>query len=191
MTGDLVAWREQVHAKAAEVLDFWFALSPEKHFAKDDALDREIGARFGRFVDDLVASDATHCWDRPESLLGAVIAIDQFSRNMHRGSAAAFAGDELARWLTLHAIGKAWDDGYPPEHRAFVYLPLMHAEDNGLQALSVGKYEQLGTENNLTFARDHRDVILRFGRFPSRNAALGRVSTREEEAYLSSPDAGW
>lgn len=191
MAGDLGAWAGQVHVKAREVLDFWFALPPDKHFAKDEGLDREIAARFGDFVDDLVASDAAHCWDNPYTLLGAVITIDQFSRNIHRGSAAAFAGDDVAQWLTLHAIGKGWDDGYSPDRRAFLYLPLMHAEDWGLQILSVGKYEQLGIAENLRFARDHLDVMMRYGRFPSRNAALGRVSTAEEESYLTQPNAGW
>lgn len=191
MTGDLGAWRESVHAKAREVLEFWFALPPSKHFAKDDALDGEIEERFGGFVEDLIATDATHCWQDPEILLGGVIATDQFSRNIHRGKAAAFAGDEIARWLTLYAIGKGWDDHFPPDRRVFLYLPLMHAEDRGLQLLSVGKYEQLGLADNLKFAEAHLDAIVNFGRFPSRNAALGRTSTPAEEEYLSTPGAGW
>lgn len=191
MTGDLGLTGGEVHAQARAVLDFWFGLDAEKHFAKDAALDRRIEARFGNFVDDLIATDATHCWSDPDTLLGAVIAIDQFSRNIHRGRASAFAGDEVARWLSLHAIGKGWDDQYPPERRAFIYLPLMHAEDRGLQSLSVGKFERLGRENHLKFARDHRDVIMRFGRFPTRNAALQRQSTQEEADYLSQPGVDW
>lgn len=173
------------------MLDFWFTLPAEKHFAKDEELDREIATRFGAFVDHLIATDATHCWSDSDVLLGAVIAIDQFSRNINRGTPAAFAGDDLARWLTLHAIGKGWDDDYPPQRRAFIYLPLMHSEDWGLQALSVGKYEQLGIENNLKFAMAHRDVIMEFGRFPGRNAALGRDTSPVEVRWLDENDGGW
>lgn len=192
MAGDLETWKNAVHAQADEVLRFWFEEIPaEKHFAKDAALDAEIGRRFGVFLEDLVMSDATHCWNSPETLLAAVIAIDQFSRNIHRNSYKAFANDDLARWLSLYAIGQNWDNHYPPEQRAFLYMPLMHAEDWGLQALSVGKFETLGNEENLKFAIAHRDVIMRFGRFPSRNAALGRVSTAAEAEYLSKPGAGW
>lgn len=174
------------------MLRFWFEEIPaEKHFAKDRVLDAEIERRFGGWVGDVAATDATHCWDDPDTLLAAIIATDQFSRNIYRNSAAAYANDYLAWWLGLHAIGKGWDEHYPRERRAFVYMPFMHAEDRGLQALSVGKFELLGIEGNLKFAREHRDVVMRFGRFPSRNAALGRASTPEEAEYLSQPGAGW
>jgi len=173
------------------VLDFWFALTEEQQFVKNPDLDRTIVDRFGTLVDRLVTTDAAGCWTDPDTLLGAVIAIDQFSRNIHRGSAAAFAGDDLARWLTLHAIGRGWDDRYPAERRVFLYLPLMHAEDRGLQALSVGKYEQLGLAENLAFAIAHRDAILRFGRFPGRNAALERETTADEQAWLEAHGGGW
>lgn len=173
------------------MLDFWFALPPARHFAKDAALDREIATRFAEVVADLIATDAARCWGDPDLLLGAVIATDQFPRNMHRGSASAFAGDELAQWLTLHAIGQGWDEACPPDRRAFLYLPLMHAESRGLQALSVGKYGQLGLAENLEHARAHRDAIMMFGRFPGRNAALGRRSTSAEQRWLRENDGGW
>ena len=191
MGGDLGAGAGQVHAKAREVLDFWFGLPPAKHYAKDAALDREIAERFADWVENVAASDATHCWGDPDTLLGALIAVDQFSRNIHRGSAAAFANDDLAQWLSLHAIGQGWDERYPLDRRAFLYLPLMHAENRGLQALGVGKFEQLGNQENLGFALAHRDAIMRFGRFPGRNAALGRSSTPEETQWLKENDGGW
>jgi uncharacterized protein (DUF924 family) len=191
MADDLESGDAQVHEQARAVLDFWFALPPDKHFAKDSALDRAIAARFGGFVEHLIASDAAGCWQEPDVLLGAVIAVDQFTRNIGRGTADAFAGDELARSLTLYAIGKGWDEVYPAERRAFLYLPLMHAEDWGLQLLSVGKYEQLGLADNLAFARAHCDAIGQFGRFPGRNAALGRMTTPEEARWLQENDGGW
>ncbi|SFP63316.1 Uncharacterized conserved protein, DUF924 family [Sphingomonas rubra] len=172
------------------MLDFWFALTTDQHFAVDVALDRTIADRFGALHAEVTATRAAEWADDPETLLAAIIVLDQFSRNTFRGSAEAFAQDALATELTLHAIEQGWDTAMPPEHRVFLYLPLMHAEDMALQKLSVAKYEALGIENNLDFARKHRDVIARFGRYPARNAALGRVTTSEEQAFLDE-GGGW
>lgn len=178
--------------RAREVLDFWLGEVPaEKRFAKDAELDRQIGERFGALRDAVLESGAEGWRDTPERLLAAVILLDQFSRNLHRGTPQAFAADPLALDLTKEAIAKGWEDGYSPVERQFLYLPLMHSEDRSVQALSVEKFEALGDANVIGFARDHRDVVERYGRFPSRNAALGRASTAEEEAYLSKPGAGW
>ncbi|WP_375287607.1 DUF924 family protein [Sphingomonas sp.] len=176
----------------AAVLDFWFGEVPaEKRFAKDEALDRTIAARFGALRDAVLANGAAGWRDTPEGLLAAVILLDQFSRNIHRGSAEAFAADPLALELTHAAIDRGWEHGYSPEQREFLLLPLMHAEDPEAQELCVAKFETLGDPEALAYAHDHREVLLRFGRFPSRNAALGRTSTPEEEAYLNQPGAGW
>lgn len=191
MADDLGARNDEVHAAAKSVLDFWFGLAPDRHFAKDEALDREITKRFGAMRERVLASQAAGWRDQPESLLAAVILLDQFSRNIHRGGAAAFAADDLASSLTLRAIEMGWEQHYSPEQRAFLYMPLMHAEDGPLQRLSVEKFEALGAPDKLKFARDHADVIASYGRFPSRNAALDRPSTRAEENYLSTPGAGW
>jgi len=188
MTGDLGV--EDVQVEAQAVLDFWFGLSKEQHFAKDEALDREIARRFGDLRDRVLADGAAAWRDDPDTLLAAVILLDQFSRNLHRGSAQAFAADDLAVTLTLQAIERGWDDRLPPERRVFLYLPLMHAEHQHLQALSVERYEALGLEENAAFARDHRDAILAFGRFPGRNAALGRTTTADERAWLEA-HGGW
>ncbi|GAA0671523.1 uncharacterized protein (DUF924 family) [Sphingomonas insulae] len=176
---------------SAPVLDFWFGMTTDQHFAKDDALDRTIAERFGALRDGVLRGRAEGWRDDPDTLLAAIILLDQFSRNMHRGTAAAFAADGLAVELTLSAIERGWEDRYPPDRRVFLYMPLMHAEDRALQDLSVAKFEALGIDENIAFARDHRDVIAAYGRFPSRNAALGRTSTAKEEAYLAQPDAGW
>ncbi|MCP3734411.1 DUF924 domain-containing protein [Sphingomonas sp. RP10(2022)] len=176
---------------AATVLDFWFGLTSEQQFAKDDALDRTIAERFGAMRDGVLRARAEGWRDDPDTLLAAIILLDQFSRNLHRGSAEAFAADGLARELTHTAIGQGWESHYPPERRVFLYMPLMHAEDLAEQDLSVAKFEALGIAENIAFARDHRDVIVKYGRFPSRNAALGRESTKAEQAYLAQPDAGW
>ncbi len=181
----------RVHAEARDIVDFWFALPPEKHFAKDDALDRVIAERFGRLRDQVLATDAAGWRDDPHTLLAAILLLDQFSRNLHRGSAQAYAADPLALDLCLSAIDAGWEDRYPPERRIFVYMPLMHAESRAMQDLSVAKFAEMGLDDNLAFARDHCEVIRQYGRFPSRNEALGRTSTEEERIYLSRPDAGW
>ncbi|UVO52235.1 DUF924 domain-containing protein [Sphingomonas sp. SUN019] len=191
MASDLGMTDSEVHAQARAVLDFWFGLTEEQHFAKDAALDREITTRFGKLRDEVFENDAKDWSDDPDTLLAAIILLDQFSRNIHRDTLRAFEADDLAVSLTLLAIDRGWDVRLPPDRRAFVYMPLMHAEDAPLQALSVTKLEQLGIANNLKFARDHAAVIERFGRYPSRNAALGRISTPDELDYLSQPDAGW
>lgn len=180
-----------VHARAREVLGFWYALTPEQHFAKSERLDGEIRERFGALRDAVLASGAEGWRDDPETLLAAIVVLDQFSRNIHRGTAEAFAADSLAQELTLEALEKGWDEGMTGERKQFLYMPLMHAEDEALQDLCIDKFEALGDKNSLDFAHQHAGAIIRFGRFPSRNAALGRVSTELEKEYLSQPDAGW
>ena len=181
----------QVHDGAHRILDFWFALTPEQHFAKDAALDRMLADRFSASRERVTTTRAAGWRDHPDTLLAAIILTDQVSRNIHRGSAEAFAHDDLAAELTIGGIAKGWEQRYPPARRVFFYMPLMHAEDAPLQDLSVDRFAALGIADNLAFARAHREVFLRFGRFPSRNAALGRASTPEEEAYLAQPGAGW
>ncbi|MBY8827137.1 DUF924 family protein [Hephaestia mangrovi] len=192
MADDLGARAREVHAAAQGVLTFWFdETTEEQWFAKDDTLDRTIAARFGALRDAVLASGAAG-WDGdPDTLLAAIILLDQFSRNIHRGSREAFAADSLSLDLTHRALARGWDETIAPERRAFLYMPLMHAEDREEQRLSVDCFTRLGNAENLDFARKHRAVIDRFGRFPSRNQALGRVSTEAEKAYVSQPGAGW
>jgi uncharacterized protein (DUF924 family) len=174
------------------VLDFWFGeVGPERHFAKDDALDAAIADRFGALRDAVLESEAAAWRDTPEALLAAVILLDQFSRNLHRGREQAFAADPLALELALVGIARGDDRTWPPLERSFLYMPLMHSEDAGVARFSLRCFEALGNANNLKFARDHAEVLAKFGRYPSRNAALGRISTEAEEGYLSRPDAGW
>ncbi len=173
------------------MLGFWFALTPEQHFAVSAKLDAEIATRFGTWRDAVLQTGARGWRDDPDTLLAAILLLDQFSRNIHRGRAEAFAADPLALELAQDAIGRGWDKTLPPERRLFVYLPLEHAEDGAMQALSVARIATLGNAEWLDYARKHAEVIARFGRFPSRNQALGRAATPEEEAFLSQPGAGW
>jgi uncharacterized protein (DUF924 family) len=191
LASDLGTAASEVHAKAEEVLAFWFeGLMPEQWFAKSDGLDREIGERFEALRLEVLDSKAAGWRDDPRTLLAAVILLDQFSRNVHRGTAQAFAADPLAQELAGLAVERGWDRDMTPEQRQFLYLPFEHAESPELQAVSLRCFEALGGEV-FDYARQHAEVIARFGRYPSRNAALGRVSTPAEEEYLAQPGAGW
>jgi uncharacterized protein (DUF924 family) len=180
----------EVDSAAREVRDFWFALTKEQQFAKDAALDAAIRERFAALRERVLASGAAAWRDDVRHLLAAVIVLDQFSRNLFRGAAEAFAADPLARELTEQAIARGLDARLSEQERVFLYMPLMHAEDAAGQARSVAMFEALGIEENASFARDHAEVVSRFGRFPSRNAALGRESTDAERAYLEG-GGGW
>lgn len=166
------------------MLDFWFALPLEQQFGRDEALDREIARRFGAMRQDVVRTRAAEWRDDPDSVLAAIILIDQFSRNLFRDSAEAFTNDALAVSLTLLAIERGWETRFAPEERVFLYMPLMHAEDMPLQLLSVEKFTAEGIETNIADARDHAEAIRRFGRFPARNAVLGRDTRPDEAAWL-------
>lgn len=187
-----MATATQVHDKAREVLRFWLKETPaEKRFAKDAALDAEIAGRFGTWRDAVLASGAKGWTDDPVDLLGAIILLDQFSRNMHRDSPKAFEADHLALKLAKLMIAKGWDTGLTGLERQFAYLPFEHSERTDDQRESVRLFTDLGDAETLRYAHAHKAVIDRFGRFPSRNAALGRASTPEEQEYLSQPGAGW
>lgn len=189
MAGDLGIHSSLVHDEARAILDFWFALSMERQFKRDPELDREITRRFGALRDTVFASGAAGSRGGPDELLAAIILLDQFSRNIYRDSPRAYEADDLAVELTLLAIANGWEARYVEEERAFLYMPLMHAEDLLLQRLSVEKFTELGGPN-VPFAIGHRDLVERFGRFPTRNSALARESTIEERAYLAMPDDG-
>lgn len=181
-----------MHRDAAAILDFWFVeCTPGQHFDKDPGLDAEIAQRFGDLRAAVVAAGAAGWRDDADSLLAAILLIDQFGRNIHRGSGEAFSADPLALALAREGVARGYDAQLPPLRAKFLYMPFMHAEDAGAQAESVRLFEALGDAESLDFAKQHCAVIERFGRFPSRNDALGRESTPDETAYLSRPDAGW
>ena len=183
----------------AEVLDFWFGAEPlatrAEWFRKDEAFDARIRARFGGLVDDAI-DGRLPLPDGAEAVLARLILLDQFPRNLFRGQARAFAGDATARALALGLIDAGGERVLHPLQRWFVYLPLEHAEDLALQDRSCALFAALaaeapGFDSALDYAERHRDVIRRFGRFPHRNAALGRASTDEERAYLATPGSGF
>ena len=170
-----------------EVLDFWFReLGPREWFAKSDALDARIRTRFGALQAQLLATQAAGVEGlRPTQ--AAVIVLDQFSRNLFRDDARAFAGDAIARRLARAVVDAGADVPLPPEQRMFLYLPFEHSEALADQELSLRLYARLGNEQWTRYAQAHHDLVARFGRFPHRNKVLGRESTAEEVAALAEP----
>lgn len=170
-----------------DVIAFWQGVGEKKWFAVDPKLDAEIRKRFEpswRNARDGKLSD----WQRSaEGTLGLLILLDQFPRNMFRGTAQAFSTDAKARDLVRFALARGYDLAFPLALRAFFYLPFMHSEDLRDQDRCVDLIAQrLGTSSvNYSFALGHRDTIVRFGRFPARNVALGRRSTASEKAFIA------
>jgi len=177
------------HEDPQTLLDFWFAPGMQKRwFRSTPALDREIAERFadtwraGR--DGRLAA-----WEQTgDGALALTILLDQLPLNMFRGRPDSFSTEAQARAVADRAIARGFDQGMPAERLQFLYLPFMHSESLADQARSVALFEAAGLHENLRFARHHRDIVARFGRFPHRNAILGRRSTPEEAAWLASPE---
>jgi uncharacterized protein (DUF924 family) len=162
------------------VLQFWFQeLSDVQWFAKDAELDARICENFLTIREQL-AKNAAADISGPRAALAAVIVLDQFSRNMFRGDPRAFAADAIARRIAAAAIEQGFDDVMSKQERMFLYLPFEHSEDGRDQARSLELMQSLDNENWTHFARMHKEVIDRFGRFPHRNAVLNRQSTAAE-----------
>ena len=175
-------------AWVAEVLQFWFAeLRPADWFAKSDALDATIRLRFAALHARLATGTESPAGASPRWLLAAILVLDQFPRNLHRGDARAFASDPQARAFARRALELGVDRGLAPAERLFLYLPFEHSESLDDQQLAVKLVSELGDAGWTRYAEAHRDIVTRFGRFPHRNAALGRPSTPEEEAFLQEP----
>jgi uncharacterized protein (DUF924 family) len=170
------------------VLRFWFDhAGPARWFARSDAFDQDLRQRFGALHAQVAAGEEPVSAATPRTALAGVLVLDQFSRNLHRGDARAFACDARARALADAAIAQGHADALAPAQRLFLYLPFEHSEDLADQQRSVALFEALGVDEWTRYARAHRDLVARFGRFPHRNAALGRVNTPREQAWL---DAG-
>ncbi len=174
------------------VFSFWFEkLTPKDWFTKNEVLDREIATRFTSLHLDL-SRGAKAAWRAsPQARLALLIAYDQFPRNIYRGSALSFATDGLALREAKLALATGADRAVDPAWRLFFYLPFEHTEELAEQDRSVALHTELGDATYLDHAIKHRDVIVEFGRFPHRNAILGRPSSAAEEAYLAKPGAGF
>ena len=177
---------------ADDILRFWFdELTPAQHFAQDDTLDALIRTRFGATWE---AARQCELWGwraTPQGRLAEILVLDQFSRNIHRGSPLAFAQDAQALALAQELVAGQHNAPLPPAQRAFAYMPYMHSESAAIHAQAMALFEQPGLENNLAFEVRHRDIIARFGRYPHRNAVLGRASTADETAFLAQPGSSF
>lgn len=175
-----------------DILGFWFReLKPEQWYKSDPALDAEIARRFGAIHETLSQRVPHERRKSPRDVLAAVIVLDQFSRNIHRGAPRAFAADAAALELALDAVNTALDRKLTTVERQFLYMPFQHSEDAAVQTQSVSLFAALGDANVLEYACAHRDVVARFGRFPHRNAILGRASTPEEISFLKLPGSSF
>jgi len=170
---------------ARAVLAFWFGeVGRERWWVRDIGLDAAIAARFEALRVAVLASRARGWRDDPDTLLGAIIICDQFSRNIHRGSRKAFEADALARELTMLALNRGWDAGLTLEQRQFLLMPLQHSEELADQVRALAEFAALGDSEVAHYAQLHHDQIARFGRFPGRNAALGRRTSEEEQVVI-------
>ena len=178
--------------QAQTVLQFWFQeLTPQKHFAKDAALDEAIRVRFGSTLEAAARCELFGWRSTPEGRLAEIIVLDQFSRNVYRDTPHAFAQDALALALAQELVASGQDRSLPVAQRSFAYMPYMHSESSLVHAQAVALFSQPGMEGNLNFELRHKEIIDRFGRFPHRNAILGRTSTTEELAFLSEPGSSF
>jgi uncharacterized protein (DUF924 family) len=173
-----------VIAEPSDVLAFWRAAGEDKWFKKDAAFDNDIRARF---IDtyEAAAAGALAGWEETaERALALTIVLDQFPRNMFRGSARTFAADPLARAVVGRALARGFDRETPLPDRQFFYLPFEHSELLADQERCCALFAATGDADLLKWAQLHADIIRRFGRFPHRNALLGRITTQEEQAFL-------
>ncbi|QTF93932.1 DUF924 family protein [Halomonas sp. BM-2019] len=177
---------------AEAVIRFWFEeLEPRQWFRQDPALDAEIAAHFAEL---LAAAGRGELWAwrlTARGRLAEVIVLDQFSRNIHRDTPLAFARDPMALVLAQEAVAHRSDCHLDIAWRAFLYMPWMHSESLAIHDEALRLFDQPGLEENLRFEHRHRDIILRFGRYPHRNAILGRLSTPEELAFLEQPGSSF
>jgi len=178
--------------KPDSILHFWFTeLTPKHHFAKDAALDETITTRFGATLEAAARCELFAWRAIPEGRLAEVLVLDQFSRNVYRDTARAFAQDALALALAQELVASGQDRSLPLAQRSFAYMPYMHSESAVVHAQAVDLFSQPGMEDTLRFELRHKDIIDRFGRYPHRNVLLGRNSTPEELAFLGAPGSAF
>ena len=167
------------------IIDFWFKeLTSKDWWGGGPELDALVRERFSGVFAQAFAGEL-FSWRRSvEGRLAEILVLDQFPRNMFRGLGKAFSADGVALVLAQEFIAGGYGATLPPQQRAFAYMPLMHSESLAVHRAAVAPFSEPGLEHNLKFLYNHTEVIERFGRYPSRNKALGRVSTPEEEAFL-------
>ena len=179
-----------------EILDFWFLPLADPGYGQTreiwwkgtSELDADITTRFAKTLDRAAAGDLDDWAKSPDGALALIVLCDQFSRNIHRRTARAFATDPKALATARLALARGYPAVYPADMRLFFYMPFQHSEALGDQQLCCDLFATLGNEDNVKYAIGHRDIVARFGRFPHRNEVLGRQSTAEELDYLKTAE---
>ena len=176
----------------ADIIQFWFVeIEPKAWFTKDDDFDRLLSERFGELHSRAEQSELFSWRSTAQGRLAEIIVLDQFSRNLYRDSARAFASDSLALALAQEAVDQQLDRELTIDQRTFLYMPYMHSESALIHEVAVQLFEKHGKEDNLDYEMRHKAIIDRFGRYPHRNAVLGRESTAEELEFLQQPGSSF
>lgn len=174
---------------AEDVIRFWFVdHGSDDWFSSSEAFDAELAAAFADTHAAVAQGEAWSWREAPEGRLAEILVLDQFSRQLFRGSARAFASDSMALALAQEAVAGGHDKALDPQKRMFLYMPYMHSESLVVHEEALRLFTDLNNENILKFEIAHADCLRRFGRYPRRNAALGRESTAEEKAYIADGD---
>ena len=177
---------------ADAVLAFWFEEStPEQWFKKDETFDATIKSRFEPTIISSLKGEQDNWADTGIGCLALIILLDQFTRNIYRDTPHAFSGDEMALALSLRCRDRGYLEDADGNQRHFMLMPLMHSEDIAIQDMSLPLFEKYTNARTLDYARQHRDIIARFGRFPHRNAILGRPSSAQETEFLTQPGSSF
>lgn len=175
-----------------EIITFWFEeLTPRHWFINDATLDSTITRLFSTTLEAGRLGELWHWRTSAEGRLAEILVLDQFSRNIHRNSAAAFAQDPQALILAQEAVAQGIDSQLDASRKVFLYMPFMHSESLLIHDEAMRLFDQPGLEENFTYERKHREILVRFGRYPHRNALLGRESTPEEAAFLQEPGSSF
>jgi uncharacterized protein (DUF924 family) len=176
----------------SDILRFWFVdTQPTQWWQVDPAFDALIAQRFGGLHARAAQGELSSWRSSAEGRLAEVLVLDQFSRNIHRGTPQAFAQDGMALALAQEAVACAADRALPDVQRGFLYMPYMHSESRGIHAQAEVLFRDLGNENTLNFELRHKAIVDRFGRYPHRNAVLGRTSTAGEVEFLTLPGSSF
>ena len=176
--------------QATDILNFWYTPPMSQHwFSSTAAIDADIRTRFESTWVAAKTGELDAWKQTPEGCLALCIVLDQFPLNMYRGQALSFSTEQQAIAITKQALAQGFDQQLPPERLMFLYMPLMHSEQLADQEASVRLFAAAGLMDNARFAEHHQGIVQRFGRFPHRNAALGRESTPAELEYLNSKEA--
>ncbi|OED36765.1 hypothetical protein AB833_25445 [Chromatiales bacterium (ex Bugula neritina AB1)] len=174
------------------VIDFWFTeIEQSSWFKKDDNFDQLLQQRFGAVHTRASCCELYHWRQNADGRLAEIIVLDQFSRNLYRGSANAFASDPLALALAQEAISLGLDKQLTDEKRTFLYMPFMHSESLAIHDIAMTLFKELGRESNYEYEKKHRAIIEKYGRYPHRNETLGRKSTPEEIEFLTQPGSSF